>query len=107
MDKSILSKPLSCVACTTEIIGDKWTPLLLNALSEGEMRFCELQSKAGGLNPRTLSSRLDSLESKEIIFRHKDENLPHKFSYKLTKKGLDLLPVLKSMAQWGQKYSDN
>jgi DNA-binding HxlR family transcriptional regulator len=94
----------SCVARTTQIIGDKWTPLLITALSGGTLRFCELQNLAGGLNPRTLSARLDNLEAEKIITKETFSSVPPKVEYTLTQKGNDLIPVLKSMAEWGEKY---
>lgn len=95
---------LLCVRAATAILGDKWTPQLLCIFAEEDtVRFCHLQEQVGGINPRTLSARLSSLEQHEII-----QKLPagssSRCEYKLTKKGQDLLPIVNSMASWGTKY---
>ena len=94
----------TCIAATTKILGDKWTPVLLFALSDKSRRFCELQTEAGGVNPRTLSARLDGLESAGIIERTVFPEVPPRVEYALTAKGCDLLPVIRSMITWADKY---
>ena len=94
----------TCIAWATQIIGDKWTPMLLFALGERSHRFGELQTAAGGINPRTLSARLDMLEQNEIITRKVFPEVPPRVEYELTQKGADLLPVIQSMVDWGDKY---
>lgn len=92
------------VRSATEVIGDKWTPELLWCfLSSESLRFCQLQDKVGGINPRTLSARLNQLEQQGIISKCKTDT--SRCDYKLTNKGRDLLPVLESMQTWSQKYS--
>ncbi len=93
-----------CVSLATKIIGDKWTPLLLFALANKTCRFSELQEEAGGVNPRTLSARLDSLESAGIVVREVFPEVPPRVEYTLSDKGRDLVPVLQSMIAWGNKY---
>lgn len=67
-------------------------------------RFCELQTEVGGVNPTTLSSRLTDLESRGIIKKTTYPEVPPRTEYELTPKGKDLVPVLRSMAAWGEKY---
>lgn len=93
-----------CVAATAEIISSKWTPQLLYALANGVHRFCGLQKEAGGINPRTLSARLDELERAEIIEKISYPEVPPRIEYNLTQKGLDLLPILDCMVTWGELY---
>jgi DNA-binding HxlR family transcriptional regulator len=97
-------KSTTCVALATKVIGDKWTPLLITALLDGKLRFGEIQTKVKGLNPRTLSARLDSLEKVGIITKQVYTTVPPKVEYTLTKKGKDLYPILNSMKTWGEKY---
>lgn len=97
-------KSTSCVALATKIIGDKWTPLLVASLLDGTLRFGALQTRVNGLNPRTLSARLDSLERVGIITKRVYASVPPKVEYTLTQKGKDLYPVLSSMKKWGEKY---
>jgi DNA-binding HxlR family transcriptional regulator len=100
----IENKP-GCIATTARVLGDKWTPLILRALALQPQRFCRLQEEAGGINPRTLSARLSALEQQEIIMKVARHPMSAHFEYRLTRKGTDLLPVLMSMATWGEKYS--
>lgn len=94
----------ACVVATTKILGDKWTPVLLFALAEGDRRFCELQNDTGGINPRTLSARLDNLEAAGVIVRTVHAEVPPRVEYALTDKGRDLLPVIETMIAWADKY---
>jgi len=93
-----------CIASAMEIIGNKWTALILRDLFSGPKRFCELEQSVGKINPRTLSQRLDDLESHGIITKQKFAEVPPRIEYSLTQKGEDLLPVLEQMAAWGTKY---
>ncbi len=86
-------------------MGNKWTALLIMELAKGPTRFCILEDSLEGISPRTLSQRLDELETNSIITRKKFAEVPPRVEYKLTEKGKDLIPILKSMAVWGNKYS--
>src|SRR5260370_990684 len=93
-----------CIAAAMEIIGNKWTALILRDLAAGEKRFCNLEKTVGHINPRTLSKRLDELESHGIITKLAYAEVPPRVEYTLTKKGEDLFPILQQMATWGTKY---
>ena len=95
-----------CIAGAMEIIGNKWTALILRDLASGSQRFCELEKSVGAINPRTLSQRLDDLEEHGIITKQSFAEVPPRTEYTLTDKGLDLMPVLEQMAAWGEKYYD-
>ena len=104
MDVAI--EPLGCVQAATDILGDKWTPLLLRMfMNEETVRFCQLQDGTGGINPRTLSARLTSLEESGIIVRLPGSG--NRCEYQLTSKGHDLLPILRSMQDWSKKHATN
>ena len=99
-----LEPKAGCIASAMDIIGNKWTALILRDLFSGPKRFCELEKSVGGINPRTLSQRLDDLEKYGIITKQSFAEVPPRTEYTLTQKGKDLLPVLKQMAAWGTKY---
>ncbi|HVS58409.1 MAG TPA: helix-turn-helix domain-containing protein [Candidatus Saccharimonadales bacterium] len=101
-----LETRVGCIAAAMEIIGSKWTALILRDLAAGTKRFGELQASVGSINPRTLSQRLDELEKHGIITKKSFNEVPPRCEYSLTKKGLDLVPVLEQMAAWGNKYYD-
>jgi DNA-binding HxlR family transcriptional regulator len=96
---------IGCVKAATEILGDKWTPQLLRFfINEETVRFCQLQDLTGGINPRTLSARLISLEEHGVIQKvvYEDKN---RCEYTLTEKGRELLPILQDMEAWSVKYA--
>lgn len=102
------SKPDSESECgnicyTIAIIGDKWSGRIVRELVGGPKRFTELE-QALHIGPRTLSQRLDSLQETGIITKKTFAEAPPRTEYSLTTKGKDLLPVLRSMAEWGRKY---
>lgn len=95
-----------CIASAMQIIGSKWTALILRDLSSGPKRFGELEKLVDGINPRTLSQRLDDLETHGIVTKRSYAEMPPRIEYTLTQKGEDLVPVLQQMAAWGDKYYD-
>lgn len=95
---------LDCIRATSSVLGDKWTPQLLFVFAaQDSVRFCQLQEQVGGINPRTLSARLCTLEQHAII-KKLPSGATSRCEYQLTAKGHDLLPVISSMASWGDKY---
>lgn len=104
--ESALEPKVGCIASAMEIIGNKWTALILRDLSSGAKRFGELEKSVGNINPRTLSQRLDDLEKHAIITKTTYAEVPPRVEYALTAKGVDLEPVLRHMAAWGDKYYD-
>jgi DNA-binding HxlR family transcriptional regulator len=103
--KTRLEPHVGCIANAMDIIGNKWTALILRDLFSGPKRFCELEKSVGSINPRTLSQRLDDLEANGIVTKKSFAEVPPRIEYTLTKKGHDLLPILKQMSAWGTKYS--
>jgi DNA-binding HxlR family transcriptional regulator len=102
--KTKLEPHVGCIAGAMDIIGNKWTALILRDLFSGPKRFCELEQSVGTINPRTLSQRLDTLEEHGIITRRSFAEVPPRTEYTLSRKGTDLMPTLKEMATWGNKY---
>lgn len=93
-----------CIASAMEIIGNKWTALILRDLTDGPKRFSELERSLDGISPRTLSQRLEDLATHKIITKQAYAEVPPRTEYSLTQKGEDLVPVLQQMANWGDKY---
>jgi DNA-binding HxlR family transcriptional regulator len=101
--QSIESRP-GCLKSALAVLGEKWTALLLSSLSEGTRTFSELEELVVGINPRTLSQRLDKLAAEKIIVKQLYNDHPPRYRYELTKKGTELQDVLRAMADWGDKY---
>src|SRR2546423_11644715 len=95
----------SCsVAACAEIIGAKWTALLVHDLSEGPRRFSELEHSCAGISPRTLSERLRALEDEGIVQRQSYPESPPRVEYELTPKGEALLPIISEMRTYGHEW---
>lgn len=102
----LIEKQPGCVAKALSIVGNKWTGLILMQLAGGPARFSTLERMLDGISPRTLSQRLDYLEQKNLITKKSFAEVPPRVEYTLTAKGKDLMPTLKCMAEWGNKYSN-
>ena len=95
----------SCAdAACAEIIGAKWTALLIHDLSEGPRRFSQLEHSCAGISPRTLSERLRALEDEGLVERRSYAESPPRVEYELTEKGEALLPIIAEMRQFGHAY---
>ena len=92
------------VARCAEIIGAKWTAVLVHDLSEGPRRFSELEHSCPGISPRTLSERLRALEHEGILVRRSYPESPPRVEYELTDKGRDLVPILEAMTDFGRSW---
>ena len=92
------------VACTADIIGSKWTAVLVHDLSEGPRRFSELERSLPGISPRTLSERLRALEQDGILVRRSYAESPPRVEYELTGKGEALLPIIDAMRAFGHEW---
>src|SRR5436190_5321450 len=101
--KAIHDGTCSVAACA-EIIGAKWTALLVHDLSEGPRRFSELEHSCVGISPRTLSERLRALEDEGLVERRSYAESPPRVEYELTEKGGALLPIIAEMRQFGHAY---
>jgi DNA-binding HxlR family transcriptional regulator len=105
-DSEAIESRVGCVASAMQIIGNKWTALILRDLASGPKRFSELEKSVGDINPRTLSQRLEDLAAHDIVVKKSYAEVPPRTEYTLTSKGQDLIPVLRQMAEWGNKYYD-
>src|SRR5258706_10820141 len=100
-----IEKHPGCVAEALDIMGNKWTALIIMEMAKDTARFSTLELALKGISPRTLSQRLDDLEHKKVIRKKIYASVPPKVEYTLTPKGHDLIPILRSMAAWGNKYT--
>ncbi len=97
--------PDACpVLRTADIISGKWTLLILRDLSNGVNRFSALERSLAGISPKTLSERLKSLEKSGIVTRKSFAEVPPRVEYTLTVMGLDLIPLIDHMRDYGNKW---
>ena len=89
---------------TADIIAGKWTLLILRDLSQGINRFSALERSLTGISPKTLSERLKSLEKAGIVTRTSYAEVPPRVEYELTERGIDLIPLIDHMREYGSKW---
>ena len=94
------------IAQTLNIIGDKWTLLIVHEIMLEDKSYNELLSKLTGIASNLLSGRLKSLEEDGIIKGELYQKHPPRYKYTLTEKGRDLEDVFNSIILWGSKHLD-
>lgn len=103
------SDPVQRSACAVsrslEVVGDKWSLLILRDLMFSEKRsYCELQSSEEGIATNILAARLTNLENNGIIYKTADPENGRRGLYHLTEKGIGLLPVVMELMHWMAHY---
>ncbi len=94
------------IACSLDILGDKWTLVVLRDLLDGKTRFSEFERSPEGIPTNILTDRLRRLEATGLLKRvHRPPST--RFEYRPTQKGLDLRAVLLDLAAWGNRHLDD
>ena len=104
MPRTYASQEFCPVARTLDIVGDRWTLLILRDISPGHTRFNELLESCAGISTNLLSRRLKKLEERGFVERAFYSDHPPRAEYRLTDKGKDFRHVLRAMYQWGVKH---
>ncbi|MCC6958346.1 MAG: helix-turn-helix transcriptional regulator [Dehalococcoidia bacterium] len=103
-----MTRKVQCpVASTLDLVGDRWTLLVVRDLLRGRSRFSELRETVEGIPPAILANRLKSLEAAGVVQRRQYQDRPPRFAYQLTAKGHALGVVVGAMATWGEQYADS
>ena len=84
-----------------KVTGGKWKPIILFRLSQGINRFGILSRSIEGISKNMLTQQLRQMESNKIINRKIYAEIPPRVEYSLTTRGESLLPIFKSLADWG------
>jgi DNA-binding HxlR family transcriptional regulator len=92
------------VACSLDILGDRWTLLIVRDLVLGRTRFRDFAASPEGIPTNILSERLDRLRRHGIVNRIPAEKGGKRLAYELTAKGNALRPILKAIRDWGLKW---
>ena len=87
-----------------QLLGKRWTGLILDTMLEGPQRFCEMTAIVEGLSDRVLSDRLRELESEGVVERIVYPRIPVRVEYRLTEKGRDLRSVVQAIHQWAEEW---
>lgn len=92
------------IAKASELLGDKWTFLILRELLVGGCRFSEIQNGLKLISPSLLTKRLRELEKEGIVTRHKIKE-QRGYEYHLTKAGREVMPIIQELGKWGMKWA--
>lgn len=92
------------IAKALEVIGERWSLLIVRDVMNGRRRFDDLQ-KGLGIARNVLSTRLQRLVEEDILERRPYQESPPRYEYFLTEKGLDLWPALVALLAWGDRHS--
>lgn len=88
---------------TLSIIGGKWKMIIMFWLVEYEvLRYGELKRCIGQISDKILNNQLKELEKDGIIIRKEYSQIPPRVEYRLSKRGLSLMPILEEMCKWGE-----
>jgi DNA-binding HxlR family transcriptional regulator len=92
------------VACTLDLVGDKWSLLVVRDLLRGNATYGELQNSPEGIPTNILANRLKKLEEAGLISKSAYQEHPMRYAYGLTEKGKALGDVLLAFVRWGKKH---
>ena len=92
------------IAQTLNIIGDKWSLLIIHELAIGHNTYKEIQNCLTGIPTNLLSTRLKELESDGLLVSRLYQNHPPRYQYELTESGAELYHVFYALILWGEKY---
>jgi len=92
------------IAQTLDILGDRWTLLVLRDLMAGLHRYTDVLESCSGMSPNVLSDRLKRLEAAGLVERTYHRELPPRVDYTLTEQGWAVRPILLSLIEWGRQF---
>jgi DNA-binding HxlR family transcriptional regulator len=92
------------VACTLDLVGDKWSLLVVRDLLRGDVTYSELQNSREGIPTNILADRLKKLEGAGLITKSAYQEHPVRYVYRLTEKGKALRDVLGAIVRWGKEH---
>lgn len=96
------------IACTLDLIGDRWTLLIIrDMMFLNKQRFEEFLESPEGISTNILTNRLKQLEELGLVEKQPYSNHSRRMNYYLTEKGKSLRPVIKTMVTWGLKHLPN
>ncbi|HEX6163326.1 MAG TPA: helix-turn-helix domain-containing protein [Vicinamibacterales bacterium] len=93
------------VACTLDVLGDRWSLLVVRDVMRGKRRYAEFLESPEGIPTNILADRLKQLTAKGVLRSHRYSQHPPRVEYALTPKGEDLRPVMRAMVDWGVRHA--
>jgi DNA-binding HxlR family transcriptional regulator len=91
------------VAQSLEVVGYKWTLLIVRQLLDGPRRFTQISRALPRANPKMITARLRELEAAGLVSRETYAEVPPRVEYSLTARGRALRPVIEALRSWGNR----
>lgn len=85
-------------------LGSKWKPIIVLVIKDRTLRFGEIAARISVISRKVLTDQLREMEEDNLVTREEFKELPPRVEYKLTKKGLALLPILNLLEEWEKEY---
>jgi len=105
MNKSRSDCPISC---SLDVFGDKWSLLIIrDIMLRGKLSYSEFLESEEKIATNILSNRLNVLVNEKILTKKISPENKSKYIYSLTEKGIDLVPIVIEIMDWGAKYNEN
>jgi len=104
MSRTSLSRYPCPLARAADVVGDQWSLLVLRDALAGVRRFSDFKARLG-VSTNILTARLNALVDAGVLDRHEIRPGVQRYDYQLTEKGLDLVPVLIALWQWGERWA--
>src|SRR5690242_20390941 len=92
------------VACTLDVLGDRWSLLVVRDLMRGKHRYAEFLASSEGIPTNILAERLRRPVASGIVSKQRYSTHPPRLEYHLTDKGEDLRPIIRAMLEWGLRH---
>jgi DNA-binding HxlR family transcriptional regulator len=103
-----MARSVKCpVASSLDLVGDRWTLLVVRDLLRGKTRFSDLRESIEGIPPAVLSGRLKTLEAAGVLVRRLYQDHPPRYAYRLTSKGHALGVVVGALANFGEQFAES
>lgn len=92
------------ITCSLDLLGDKWTLLIIRDLFLGKKRYQEFLVSPEKIATNILADRLKKIEANGLVIQKIYQQNPTRYEYELTQKGEELRPVLEALIKWGRTY---
>ena len=93
------------VSCTLDVLGDRWSLLVVRDLIRGKRRYAEFLESREGIPTNILADRLKRLRARGIVRARRYSAHPPRVEYVLTARGEDLRPIVRALAEWGGRHA--
>ena len=104
MPRKCISNPNKCpITHSMNIIGNKWTSIIIYTLNERVLRFGELLVRIENISRKVLTEQLREMEERGIVSRRSFSEIPPRVEYALTEKGEELIPILNQLCEWSKE----